>query len=127
MAKSLRSKRKRKMRAVKRIRYGEKELARLKEMVAKTEEKEAKASGAIQKLVGQFTNEMDVDSATAIKKIKAPKSADSTMETDELNKKNDCKRTTMLNKDGQYPEWMNSRRIKKQKAVVKRLKNKKKK
>lgn len=126
MAKSLRSKRKRKMRAVKRIRYGEKELARLKEMVAKTEEKEAKASGAIQKLVGQFTNEMDVDGA-ASKKIKAPKSADSTMETDELSKKIDVKRTTMLNKDGQYPEWMNSRRIKKQKAVVKRLKNKKKK
>jgi len=35
MAKSLRSKHKRKMRAVKRIRYGEKELVKLKETVAK--------------------------------------------------------------------------------------------
>jgi hypothetical protein len=34
MAKSLRSKHKRKMRAVKRIRYGEKELVKLKETVA---------------------------------------------------------------------------------------------
>lgn len=35
MAKSIRSKRKRKLRAFKRIRYGEKELARLKEMLSK--------------------------------------------------------------------------------------------
>lgn len=34
MAKSLRSKHKRKMRAVKRIRYGQKELVKLKETVA---------------------------------------------------------------------------------------------
>lgn len=35
MAKSIRSKRMRKLRAFKRIRYGEKELARLKEMLSK--------------------------------------------------------------------------------------------
>jgi hypothetical protein len=37
MAKSLRSKRKRKMRAIKRIRYGEKELLRLKNMCNKSD------------------------------------------------------------------------------------------
>lgn len=40
MAKSIRSKRGRKLRAFKRIRYGEKELARLKNMLAKAAEEE---------------------------------------------------------------------------------------
>lgn len=38
MAKSLRSKRQRKMRAIKRVRYGEKELARLKKMLETEDE-----------------------------------------------------------------------------------------
>lgn len=40
MAKSIRSKRMRKLRAFKRIRYGEKELTRLKNMLAKAAEEE---------------------------------------------------------------------------------------
>lgn len=38
MAKSLRSKRKRKMRAIKRVRYGEKELKKLKEILQQPNE-----------------------------------------------------------------------------------------
>lgn len=128
MAKSLRSKRKRKMRAIKRIRYGEKELQRLKEMVAKTEEKEAKESSVLHKLQSHFTvTSMDTDNQTSegVAKGKATLGA-SGMETDVLEA-SAHKRKTMLNAKGQYPEWMNSRRLKKQKAVVKRLKNKKKK
>jgi len=44
MAKSLRSKRKRKMRAVKRIRYGEKEMARLQNMIEKSNNKSSDSS-----------------------------------------------------------------------------------
>lgn len=129
MAKSLRSKRKRKMRAIKRIRYGEKELQRLKEMVAKTEEKESKESAVFQKLQSQFNvTSMDTDNQTSdVAKAKGTKASDAAvMETDVLEA-SAHKRKTMLNAKGQYPEWMNSRRLKKQKAVVKRLKNKKKK
>ena len=113
------------MRAIKRIRYGEKELQRLKEMVAKTEEKEATESGAIKKLTAQS---METDSAVQIvKKTKVPKSSDLIeMETDE-SKTGTHKKKTMLDKNGQYPGWMNSRRLKKQRTLVKRLKNKKKK
>ena len=129
MAKSLRSKRKRKMRAIKRIRYGEKELQRLKEMVAKTEEKEAKESTVLHKLQTKFTvTSMDTDNQTSDEsKAKVSKALGAAvMETDVLEA-SAHKKKTMLNAKGQYPEWMNSRRLKKQKAVVKRLKNKKKK
>lgn len=44
MAKSLRSKRKRKMRAIKRIRYGEKEMARLQNMIEKSNSKSSDSS-----------------------------------------------------------------------------------
>lgn len=44
MAKSIRSKRMRKLRAFKRIRYGEKELARLKNMLEKAAEEEKQNS-----------------------------------------------------------------------------------
>lgn len=114
------------MRAIKRIRYGEKELQRLKEMVSKTEEKEVKEFEVFKKLQSQFTvTSMDTDSKTSgLSKAKVTKA--SGMETDELDA-SAHKKKTMLNAKGQYPEWMNSRRLKKQKAVVKRLKNKKKK
>lgn len=116
------------MRAIKRIRYGEKELQRLKEMVSRTEEKEAKESEVFKKLQSQFTiTSMDTDSKTSgVSKEKVTKVLGAIMETDALDE-SAHKRKTMLNGKGQYPEWMNSRRLKKQKAVVKRLKNKKKK
>lgn len=55
MAKSIRSKWRRKMRAIKRIRYGVKELDRLKNMLVKAGEIEVKEDGEIEHVcLGKF-------------------------------------------------------------------------
>lgn len=58
MAKSIRSKRGRKLRAFKRIRYGEKELARLKNMLAKAAEEEKNTPPATTSNTGKQLLEM---------------------------------------------------------------------
>ena len=115
MAKSLRSKHKRRMRAIKRIRYGEKELNRLKEMINKTEKREK-----------QFTHSMETD-ATVMQFEKNTAQNFTKMETVNDETRSLPRNRTLLDKNGQYPTWMNGRRLKKQKALVKRLKSNKKK
>ncbi|KPM08738.1 ribosomal protein L24 [Sarcoptes scabiei] len=105
------------MRAIKRIRYGKKELKRLEEMVSKSLEREAKAIDDLEHFRLEQKKSMDIDDSFE---------GDSTisikpMETDQ----NERNRKTMQNKFGQYPEWMNGRRLKRQKSLAKRLKNKK--
>lgn len=124
MAKSLRSKQKRKMRAVKRVRCAERELKKLHEMVKKTEEKEALSSGLEAKVKAQLGNSMETDSVP-VKATKVVKSSVSAMETDDTSSTTRRSKRTMQDKNGQYPSWMNGRRLQKQKATVKRLKGKK--
>ncbi|KAL3257523.1 hypothetical protein MRX96_046471 [Rhipicephalus microplus] len=99
MAKSLRSKWKRKMRAKKRERYSVKELAKLKEMLdaaAKSNEPlDAEADG-------QATAEMDVDKPVR-----------------KYNPK------TLRDEHGTYPVWMSQRAIRKRKAKQGRGKSRK--
>ncbi|KAI4458595.1 protein llp [Holotrichia oblita] len=114
MAKSIRSKWKRKCRAVKRVRYGAKELARLKKTLGIDENNTDVDMSSIQKVakvvskndirdsVIDTSNSMDVDN----KRIFNPK--------------------TMRDQHGAYPVWMNKRRIRKSKKVEKKKKTKKK-
>ena len=109
MAKSLRSKRKRKMRAIKRERYGKKELEMLKQTVEginNTKDEEMKEIYKVRKgseVIDEMKNQDTMDVDTDAKKY---------------NKK------TKLDEHGNYPVWMNSRQIKKQKKKNKVQKNK---
>uniref|UniRef100_A0A2K5ES21 Protein LLP homolog n=1 Tax=Aotus nancymaae TaxID=37293 RepID=A0A2K5ES21_AOTNA len=109
MAKSLRSKWKRKMRAEKRKKNSPKELSRLK---------------SILKLDGDVLMKDVQEMATVVgpkpKHVKDEK-GDVKMETDiKRNKK------TLLEQNGQYPIWMNQRQRKKLKAKQERRKGKRK-
>ncbi|KAH7637015.1 protein LLP homolog [Dermatophagoides farinae] len=113
MAKSIRSKQKRKMRAIKRVRYGQKELKRLVEMVKKSEQNEKQAQEEMQAIaVKKFQIDVDENPNQNSDYI--------SMETDQ----NERDKKTLLNKFGQYPDWMNGRRLKRQKTLVKKLKKK---
>lgn len=97
------------MRAIKRVRYGEKELKRLQEVVKKTLEKEEKIE-AESSIPLDTAKDIDIDMDNASEKI---------AENTERSSK------TLLDKNGHYPVWMNGRRVRKQKKVVKRLKKSK--
>lgn len=102
MAKSLRSKWRRKCRAVKRERYGEKELARLKKTLGVDE------NGSKDVEMSDITEIATVVNAKTIKgKAKAKEDDTAKMEVDRkvYNKK------TLLDEDGNYPVWMNRRKI----------------
>lgn len=104
MAKSLRSKWKRKMKAIKRVRYGEKERVVLEKMLD-----DAKASGSLK-------------TAQEIK--------DDAMDTVSKSEHN---HTTYQNEHGNYPKWMSRKKVdklkkvKQKKKVNKKLSQKKKK
>ncbi|KAM9313146.1 protein LLP homolog [Gastrophryne carolinensis] len=108
MAKSLRSKWKRKMRAEKRKKNAPKELARLKNVLAKAgtdvvmnDVKEIATVVPAEKL--KEKKETDVDASEGASSM--------AMDTDvKRNKK------TLLDEHGQYPVWMNQRQRKKLKA-----------
>ncbi|XP_057281469.1 protein LLP homolog [Pezoporus wallicus] len=106
MAKSLRSKWRRKMRAEKRKKNAPKELERLKKIL-----------GANADVVMEEVKEV----ATVLppQKVLEPPRGDCKMDVD--NKRN---KKTLLDQHGQYPIWMNSRQRKKLKAQ--RVKGKKK-
>jgi len=113
MAKSIRSKRKRVMRNIKREKvYGPKELARLKKTLDTENTEEIMQD-----------EEMVVvrDAKELVKEKEEAESAD-TMETNQ-DKKFDKK--TLKDQHGQYLPWMNQRRIKKQRTANNAKKNSK--
>ncbi|XP_017563061.1 protein LLP homolog [Pygocentrus nattereri] len=119
MAKSLRSKWKRKMRAEKRKKNAPKELARLKVALG-------------QEGKGEITMKDVAEIATVVpaKKLKE-KAEDVEMlgEDDDMGQMEmDSKRNkkTMLNEHGQYPVWMSQRQAKKMKSKRKASKGKQK-
>ncbi|KAF7997956.1 hypothetical protein HCN44_009354 [Aphidius gifuensis] len=115
MAKSLRSKWRRKCRAVKRERYGVKELARLKETLAKTD-------GTQEVQMSDLSAIATVTDAKTIKEnaLKlAEKQEDKITDTDQAMETDGEKRVynkkTMRDQFGNYPVWMNKRKIVKHK------------
>ncbi|XP_041636960.1 protein LLP homolog [Cheilinus undulatus] len=108
MAKSLRSKWKRKMRAEKRKKNAPKELARLKQALSLDKKGEAVMA--------------DVEEiATVVPAAKIKKQTDVDMaevEGDDGKMEMDSKRNkkTLLNEHGQYPAWMSQRQAKKLKG-----------
>ncbi|XP_071039645.1 protein LLP homolog isoform X3 [Parasteatoda tepidariorum] len=123
MAKSLRSKWKRKMKAVKRVRYGEKELKRLKSILPNPVAIDVNMSdictvlpkGALSKNSKPLKDE---EGCSQTNKTKS-------MEIDESKRKYHPKK--MIDENGNYPIWMNRRAIKKLKEKNRRLNQKTKK
>jgi len=115
MAKSLRSKWKRKMKAIKRVRYGAKETARLEEMLKAAKEnednQEATSMPGVQFVsVDTFKKESNEDEVESME-----------MDVTKRNPK------TLRDEHGQYPVWMNQRKIKKLNGALKKNQIKKRK
>ncbi|XP_050537645.1 protein LLP homolog [Daktulosphaira vitifoliae] len=96
MAKSLRSKWRRKMRAIKRIRYGVKELDRLKNMLVKAGEIEIKEDGVIEHVC----------------LVKAQKDEEEKMQIDRENKAENKDESNKKPKV-QHPTWLRKKEYKK--------------
>ncbi|XP_049422467.1 protein LLP homolog [Epinephelus fuscoguttatus] len=108
MAKSLRSKWKRKMRAEKRKKNAPKELARLKQALSLDKKGEA-----------VMTDMQEIATVVPADKIKKQTDVDmGEVEGDEGKMDMDSKRNkkTLLDENGQYPVWMNQRQAKKLKG-----------
>ncbi|KAH3886079.1 protein LLP-like [Dreissena polymorpha] len=113
MAKSLRSKHRRRMRSVKREKYGKKQIEILKSTLANAVTKDV-----------EMKELCTVKTAAEVKAETAEK-----METNQASTKYNPK--TLKNEHGNYPVWVNQRKIKKvkkqqQKKAKQTLKNKKK-
>ncbi|KAK2182548.1 hypothetical protein NP493_349g02022 [Ridgeia piscesae] len=105
MAKSLRSKQKRKMRALKRIKNAPKELARLKKTLG--------LDGLIDTEMAELVTVKDMKKVKENNENKKETPSDG-MEVDETPAKFDPK--TKRDEHGQYPAWMNQRAIHKKKS-----------
>ncbi|KAG5870952.1 hypothetical protein JTB14_037377 [Gonioctena quinquepunctata] len=118
MAKSLRSKWRRKMRAVKRERYGKKELDRLKKTLGIDNIQESSNDETMKDLseIVTFTTAEEIKEKTQIQE----KDVVHASEVEEIQKFNP---KTLRNENGAYPTWLHPRKIKK----CKKAKNKKKK
>nr|XP_022300105.1 18 kDa learning-associated protein of slug-like isoform X1 [Crassostrea virginica]XP_022300106.1 18 kDa learning-associated protein of slug-like isoform X1 [Crassostrea virginica]XP_022300107.1 18 kDa learning-associated protein of slug-like isoform X1 [Crassostrea virginica]XP_022300108.1 18 kDa learning-associated protein of slug-like isoform X1 [Crassostrea virginica] len=112
MAKSIRSKRKRMLRNIKRERYAKKELEKLKQVVALAE----KDKDADMKDLYTVTDPLGSTNKSADEP-----SGSGSMEVDTKNR--DPK--TLRDEDGHYPVWMNSRRIKRHKKRLQSMAKKK--
>ncbi|KAL7304202.1 hypothetical protein TKK_0003398 [Trichogramma kaykai] len=132
MAKSLRSKWRRKCRAVKRIRYGEKELARLKQTLGIDDNAAANKDIDMSEIqeIATVTN-AEAIKESIIKKEEVEKKAEKEGD-DEVEPMDDgtvqapakkFSKKTLKNEHGNYPIWMNPRHIAKHKKG--RAKNKK--
>lgn len=121
MAKSLRSKWRRKCRAVKRIRYGQKELERLKKTLGIDDTKDAKTLDVSMSEVNELVTITD---ANTIKKKKNVEEGKMTMDIDGKQRVFNLK--TMKDQNGSAPAWLHQRKIKKMKKKEKG-KNKKRK
>jgi len=106
MAKSLRSKWRRKCRAVKRVRYGEKELARLKKTLGIDENAPKDV---------EMSDIQEIATVVDAKTIKESKDKENTEEIVDIEKMDDgsarvYNKRTMKDQYGNYPVWMNRRK-----------------
>lgn len=122
MAKSLRSKWKRKCRAVKRERYGKKELERLKKTLGIDNEE----NGSVDTNMQEISEIVTVTSLQEIKDKKKTKIQNimGNMEVEDIKSKFNAK--TLRDEHGAYPVWLHPRKIKKVSKKTKKLKTKKK-
>ncbi|XP_045176498.1 protein LLP-like [Mercenaria mercenaria] len=105
MAKSIRSKRRRKMRAVKREQFGKKELERLKGVVER-----AKAAEDVE------MKEMFTEKTAA--QLKEQNKDGEKMDTSKASRNYNPK--TLKNEHGNFPVWMSQRKVKKVKKMQKK-------
>ncbi|XP_049884418.1 protein LLP homolog [Pectinophora gossypiella] len=134
MAKSIRSKWKRKCRAIKRERYAVKELARLKKMLGikeedkKPEESEVMESdqvifldaGEIAKKNAKKTKKQKIKEAEEQEDVEMS-SDDEKIEVDDGDKgKRIYSSKTLKDQNGQYPIWLHKRKIAKMNKVTKK-------
>merc|ERR1711953_344830 len=111
MAKSLRSKWKRKMRAEKRIKYGEREDKRLVQMLKMANDlKEQDGSDLLMK---PSTDNTEETPETTVDTIVDENAMDTSV-------KAKYSKTTLKDKDGNYPKWLSSRKIQKLKSKGKK-------
>ncbi|KAF7393724.1 hypothetical protein HZH68_010543 [Vespula germanica] len=109
MAKSLRSKWRRKCRAVKRERYGAKELDRLKKTLAIDENGDVEMPD-----ISQIATVVDAKDIKESSKAKENHKADNT-EKMEVDSGRVYDKKTLKDQYGNYPVWMNRRKIMKHK------------
>ncbi|KAM4522974.1 protein LLP homolog [Fundulus diaphanus] len=110
MAKSLRSKWKRKMRAEKRKKNAPKELARLKQALSLDKKGEADMSD-LQDIATVVPADKITKTDAEMVEIKEEEEDDGKMDMDKKRSKK-----TLLDENGQYPVWMSQRQAKKLKA-----------
>ncbi|XP_026747900.1 protein LLP homolog [Trichoplusia ni] len=130
MAKSLRSRWKRKCRAIKRERYAVKELARLKKMLGVKDEEKPESTTATTGEVMETDQVIFLDAGALTKKAKKKQKAkeaaetvkddeeDVEMSSDDENvvveddgKKRVFSTKTLKDQNGQYPVWLHKRKI----------------
>ncbi|XP_061727455.1 protein LLP homolog [Cydia pomonella] len=132
MAKSLRSRWKRKCRAIKRERYAVKELSRLKKMLGIKEEEKVKESEVMESDQVIFLDAGEVKNKKNKKKAKVtepePDPEDVEMSSDdekievegEDGKKRVFNSKTLKDQNGQYPVWLHKRKIAKLNKIGKK-------
>ncbi|XP_056631160.1 protein LLP homolog [Diorhabda sublineata] len=114
MAKSLRSKWKRKMRQVKRERYGKKELERLKKTLGIEDTQGQGASNTVEVNMSELSEVINFTTAEEIKN----KNQENQNERDVMDQSTveDLKKfnsKTLMNDNGAYPIWVHPRKIRK--------------
>merc|ERR1712142_1368963 len=110
MAKSIRSKWKRKMRDEKRERYAKKELVKLKQCAARLQQTKDSCLSAAD--VATSSLYKLVTPATVSKDTTAPAAKDTDMEMDGVSSEKTTKSFGKTDKNGQYPVWMSQRNVK---------------
>uniref|UniRef100_A0A1B6GVB8 Protein LLP homolog n=1 Tax=Cuerna arida TaxID=1464854 RepID=A0A1B6GVB8_9HEMI len=126
MAKSLKSKWKRKMRAIKRERYGKKELDRLKKMLGlNTTDVEMKEEKIEDIAIVRDANELRNESVINIESEEEDETKEEEIKEEETKEENkeECEpmddgrriynKKTLKDQHGNYPVWLSSRKIKK--------------
>ncbi|GIX82393.1 protein LLP [Caerostris extrusa] len=120
MAKSLRSKWRRKMRAIKRERYSVKELKQLKSILENAENKDVNMSDictVVKNDLKKIENKEDQEDCKEDSSEEQPEI--SSMEVDSKPSKYHPK--LLIDEHGTYPVWMNQRKIRKHKAKLNRV------
>lgn len=120
MAKSIRSKWKRKMRAIKRERYGKKELVRLKKTLG-IDDAQAGPSDVNMQDISEIVHVVSSQDIKTRKTIESDTDIVDAAEVDDIKKFNP---KTLRNENGAYPIWLHPRKIKRVKKSKKKAKGK---
>merc|ERR1712012_858723 len=123
MAKSLRSKWKRKMKAEKRVRYGQKERDRLEKMLASYEAEEKERQEQKEKEVMEREPQVLGAPEPEPEKNELQQDKDA-MDTSSSKQAPKHSSKSLKSQYGNYPKWMSNRKIRKAKNKGKKLENK---